>query len=147
MIFNSNNNHNINNIKIVYYNINSINLVKKQALQLTILNYEQQIKQQIHIICLCECKVSVDLNSEDRQNLLALPNYKFEYFPSRDKSNGGLLFYIHNSINYQNQPEFSIPLQKRLIYSSDIRWIKLNSLNISDNHCNQGGILLVGLAY
>lgn len=116
---------NSHQLKIIYLNCRSFSFYKKTQLSLTLLQ-QQPTHQWPHILCLSECKIKVNISSEEQEKLLYLPNYNHLYFPSRDKSNGGILFYVHNSLNYFHHALLDIPEQSRIMHSTDIRWIKIN---------------------
>jgi exonuclease III len=127
-------------LKIIYLNCRSYSNYKKTQLSLTLL--QQSAQSQPDVICLSECKININMPREEQEKLFFLPNYNHRYFPSRDKSNGGLLFYIHKSINYSHYSQLDIPVQSRTIYSTDIRWIKLNYRSTDSNYFLIGSVYI-----
>src|SRR5271154_3947664 len=101
MLNNNSQDNKSNNLRILYFNINSYNEFHKQNLIISI-NTEYGISNHYpHIICLQECRIKY--TGDQLDEFLSLPNYNHLYFPSRSSSNsGGLLFYILNSIQYKH---------------------------------------------
>jgi hypothetical protein len=120
--------NNKNKLKVVYLNCNVLTENKKVDLITTIKETMHNCSFP-HIICLSNPALSI------------LPNYKHQYFPSRDKGNGGILFYIHNSLQWSHANELDIPSSSKILYSTDIRWIKVNFKTCESNY------FLVGCVY
>ena len=138
---------NLNNkhkLKIMYWNCRSYSKPeRKQNLILTIQDQLSRKQIQPHIICLSECKLNIDsLSTDELDALLGIPDYQHKYFASREKLNGGLLFYVHNSISYSHYDLLDIPITERTSHSTDIRWLRVNFKSTESSYFLIGSVYL-----